>query len=59
MNIRDDKETEQIGKLIDAGHAELAVKALISRFRHRTIWVCCGAVAPVGGAIALAIRYWH
>lgn len=37
MLLRDDKETEEIGKLIAAGHPELAARTFVSRFRHRTV----------------------
>ena len=37
MPLRDDKETEEIGKLTAAGYPELAARTFVSRFRHRTV----------------------
>lgn len=53
MPIPDDRETEQIGKLIDAGHPELAASTMRSRWRYRLL----GRVLPL---IPFAVAAgWH
>lgn len=54
MNLRDDKETEEIGKLTAAGYPELAAKTFRSRFRHRTLtYVALAIIAAFTGANAI------
>jgi hypothetical protein len=53
MHLRDDRETEQIGKLIDSGYPELAASTLRSRWRYR-LAARAVALLPLLGAAA-----WH
>lgn len=55
MPIRypDEGETEQIGKLIDAGHPELAASTFRSRWRYRLLTRAV-AMIPLLGAVV-----WH
>jgi hypothetical protein len=51
--MHDDVETREIGKLIDAGHPDLATKAFRSRWRYR--WLMrLASVIPLAVAAA-----WH
>ncbi len=54
MPITDDRETEQIGKLIDAGHPELAASTFRSRWRYRLLGRVLPALIPLTGAVV-----WH
>lgn len=52
--MRDDVETREIGRLIDAGHPELAARAFVTRIRHRTYTVLgLATIGLFGGAGAL------
>jgi len=56
MPITDDRETEQIGKLIDAGYPELAASTFRSRWRYRLLTRVAVILIPLGGAVALHMR---
>jgi len=55
MQLRDDVETEQIGRLIDAGHPELAARTFRARWRYR--WLT-RLIAAISLAVAGA-WHWH
>lgn len=54
--MRDDVETEQIGKLIEAGYPELAARTFRARWRYR--WLA-QVVAAISFAGAVAWRLIH
>jgi hypothetical protein len=49
-----DTEAHVIGKLIDAGHPELAASTFRSRWRYRLLTRTVVALIPLAGAVA-----WH
>jgi hypothetical protein len=56
MNFRDDVETEQIGKLIEAGYPDLAASTLRARWRYRWLTQVVGAISIAG---VVAWRLFH
>ena len=50
MNLRDDRETEQIGKLIDSGYPELAASTLRTRWRYRLASQTIALLSLMGAA---------
>ena len=54
MRYPGDREADVIGKLIDAGHAELAASTFRSRWRYRLLGRVLPALIPFVGAVV-----WH
>ena len=48
--MRDDVETNQIGRLIDAGHPDLAAKAFRARWRYQALTRIALSIPFVGAA---------